>query len=294
MCVWDTETGELKKQWHLHAGPVLDVDWAPVFVANTSGKNRDPTSQQSTDPDNQYLFASCSTDGQIFIVDVRDEGPGTAESVAASAAEAALSLSSSAVPKSRCEPRLLQGHEGEVNSVSWDPTGTLLLSSSDDCTVKIWSASSGDILHDLIDHEKEVLTARWSGTGPCTEHHKFPLFIATGSTDTTVKLFDPNSGHCLHTLTQHTHPVSQLAFAPKQQLLATASHERVFIWSLSTGTLLKTFKNLGDPLIQTPNHIPLGQVGGLNDLAFDSKGEQLAVSYADGMTYVIDLQTEAK
>jgi len=30
-------------------------------------------------------------------------------------------------------------------------------------------------------------------------------------------------------------------------------------------------------------------VGGLLALRFDGKGEQLAVSYADGMTYVIDL-----
>jgi hypothetical protein len=38
-----------------------------------------------------------------------------------------------------------------------------------------------------------------------------------------------------------------------------------------------------------PNHVPLGQVGGLLALKFDNKGEQLAISYADGMTYVLDL-----
>jgi transducin (beta)-like 1 len=232
------------------------------------------------------------------VVDVRSEPPqqpdAHAATAAASASAAAASSSSAAAlaAGSGSAPRCLTGHEGEVNCVSWDPTGTLLLSGSDDGTAKIWSAATGDIVHDLVDHAREVLVARWSGTGACTDYHKYPLFVATGSVDTTVKLWDPTSGSCLHTLSQHTHPVSQVAFAPRQQLLATASHERIFLWSLTTGTLLRTFKNLGDPDCQTPNHVPLGMLGGLNALAFDNKGEQLAVSYADGMTYVIDLSNK--
>lgn len=348
LIVWDVETGALKQRWHLHTGPVLDIEWCPVFVSSSTTKNKESVALQSTHPDNQFMFASCSTDGNIWVVDVRSEPQqqtdAHAATAAASASAAAASSSSAAAlaAGSGHAPRCLTGHEGEVNCVSWDPTGTLLLSGSDDGTAKIWSAATGDIVHDLVDHAREVLVARWSGTGACTDYHKYPLFVATGSVDTTVKLWDPTSGACLHTLSQHTHPVSQVAFAPRQQLLATASHERIFLWSLTTGTLLRTFKNLGDPelqvsersrgcsnssapphshalllppvlallsvfpslahrrrccslhvcccvVCQTPNHVPLGMLGGLNALAFDNKGEQIAVSYADGMTYVIDL-----
>jgi transducin (beta)-like 1 len=302
LCLWDLDTGALRRQYHLHAGPVLDIDWCPVWAASAAGR-RDQSVPQATDPDNQFRFASCSTDGNIFVIDIRDENNND-EAVAAAAvtaatnaaaiptaAAAAVASAAAAVapPVGRYAPRCLSGHEGEVNSVSWDPTGTLLLSCSDDRSAKIWNGLSGEIVHELLGHDKEVLTAKWSMTGPCTDFHKQPLFVATGSTDTTIKLFDPASGHCLHTLTHHTHPITHVAFAPRLQLLATASHERVFVWSLSTGMLLKTFRNLGDPLQQTPLHVPLGTVGGLNDLAFDSKGEQIALAYADGMTYVADL-----
>jgi len=289
LVLWDAVSGAEVQRWHLHTGPVLDVQWCPVFVSSSQSKNKDSVALQSTHPDNAFIFASCSTDGNIFVVDVRHDAkqqqPQGDSAAAASAAPTAASLAAG----SGSAPRLLSGHEGEVNCISWDPTGTLLLSGSDDGTAKIWSAFSGDIVHDLVDHARGVLLAQWSGTGACTEHYKYPLFVATGSLDTTVRLWDPATGACLHTLAQHTHPVSQLAFAPRQQLLATASHERVFLWSLTSGALLRTFKNLGDPLQALPNHVPLGQVGGLLDLKFDSKGEQLAVSYADGMTYVIDL-----
>ena len=300
LIVWDTESGARKQTWELHSGPVLDLEWCPVFVSTSTSKNKDSAALQSTHPDNQFLFASCSTDGNIWVVDVRqDPVPAAAEagSLTNSAATTASSSSSATASVASLAaglgagspPRCLRGHEGEVNQISWDPSGRMLLSASDDCTAKIWSAATGDIIHDLVEHAREVLVARWSGTGPCTEFHKHPLFVATGSVDTSVKLWDPMSGQCLHTLSQHTHPVSQLAFAPKQQLLATASHERVFLWSLTSGTLLRTFKNLGDPLCQLPNHIPLGMQGGLNALAFDNKGEQLAITYADGMSYVLDL-----
>lgn len=307
--VWDVANGngKLHRSWHLHSGPILDADWCPIFVSTSTTKNRDSPAAQSTDPEvNPFKFATASTDGRIFVLDVRqppeedskdsekkmdEEKSGGEQSTGSSSSSSSSSSSpsSSSNPSTPYAPILLEGHEGEVNSVSWDPTGTLLLTSSDDRTVKAWNAFSGDILHDFIDHTKEVLIAKWSGTGACTEFSKYPLFIATGSADATVKLFDPATGQCLHTLTQHTHPVTHIAFAPRQQLLLTASHERLFIWSLHSGSLLRTFKNLGDPLHSVPNHLPMGMVGGLNDVAFDARGEQIAVTYADGMSYVCDI-----
>ncbi|KAL4611067.1 hypothetical protein ACB092_08G097500 [Castanea dentata] len=35
--------------------------------------------------------------------------------------------------------KTFSGHQGEVNCVKWDPTGSLLASCSDDITAKIWS-----------------------------------------------------------------------------------------------------------------------------------------------------------
>jgi WD40 repeat protein len=43
----------------------------------------------------------------------------------------------------------LVGHEKEVISVCWSPNGEHLASASYDSTLRIWNASSGDILHVL-------------------------------------------------------------------------------------------------------------------------------------------------
>lgn len=258
-----------------------------MIKARDRDREREATAPTTTDADNAYRFASCATDGRIWICDVRDESSDARALEIAAAADADPPVFH---PRpSPTAPQCLAGHEGEVNCVSFDPSGRLILSASDDHSAKIWDAATGDIVHDLLEHDKEVLTARWSGTGPYTDFPKYPLFVATGSADATCKLFDPTSGRLLHTLTQHTHPVQSLSFAPRSQLLATASHERVFVWNLATGSLLRTFKNLGDPLTQTANHVPIGMVGGLNDVAFDSKGEQLAAAYSDAMTYVMQL-----
>ncbi|KAJ0785689.1 putative transcription factor WD40-like family [Helianthus annuus] len=46
------------------------------------------------------------------------------------------------------------GHQGEVNAIKWDPTGSLLASCSDDSTAKIWSLKQDTCLHDLKEHTK--------------------------------------------------------------------------------------------------------------------------------------------
>ncbi|WP_017658597.1 nSTAND1 domain-containing NTPase [Baaleninema simplex] len=50
----------------------------------------------------------------------------------------------------------LTDHEGEVKHVSWSPDGNTLASASGDNTVKLWDAESGELLHDLTDHEGGV------------------------------------------------------------------------------------------------------------------------------------------
>ncbi|KAI3773739.1 hypothetical protein L1987_48270 [Smallanthus sonchifolius] len=71
------------------------------------------------------------------------------------------------------------GHQGEVNAIKWDPTGSLLVSCSDDSTAKIWSMKQDTCLHDLKEHTKEIYTIRWSPTGPGTNNPNQPLVLAS-------------------------------------------------------------------------------------------------------------------
>lgn len=57
--------------------------------------------------------------------------------------------------------RLLRGHTGSVNSVAFSPDGKRIVSTSDDHTVRIWTASIQDMLgqaQQLIQRDPPLLT----------------------------------------------------------------------------------------------------------------------------------------
>jgi WD40 repeat protein len=60
----------------------------------------------------------------------------------------------------------IQGTEGMVNSVSFSPDGTRLVSGSDDTNVHVWDALSGtEIMPPLQGHNKPVASAAYSSDG---------------------------------------------------------------------------------------------------------------------------------
>ena len=81
------------------------------------------------------------------------------------------------------------GHTDEVNAIKWDPSGNLLVSASDDYSAKVWSMDSDKPVHDFRGHSKEIYTVRWSPTGQGSANPGKPLLLASGSFDSTIKLW---------------------------------------------------------------------------------------------------------
>ncbi|PNY07047.1 F-box-like/WD repeat-containing protein tbl1xr1-like [Trifolium pratense] len=154
--IWTTN-GELKSTLSKHKGPIFSLKWnkrgdyiltgscdqtAIVWDVKAeewkqqfefhSGPTLDVDWRSNTS------FASSSTDNMIYVCKIGETRP----------------------------VQTFAGHQGEVNCVKWDPTGTLLASCSDDITAKIWSLKQEKYLHDLKEHSKEIYTIRWSPTGP--------------------------------------------------------------------------------------------------------------------------------
>lgn len=65
--------------------------------------------------------------------------------------------------------------------------------------------------------------------------------VISGSTDTTIKLWNLHTGELLDTLTGHSAAVVSLAINPDKQTLASSSTDGIInLWNLRTGELLQT------------------------------------------------------
>ena len=119
-----------------------------------------------------------------------------------------------------------------MNAIKWDPSGTLLASCSDDYTAKIWSLAREGPVHDLRKHTKEVYTIKWAPTGAGSANPGSPPLLASASFDTTIRLWDPESGRCCHVLDKHREPVYSVAFSADGLHLASGSLDNcLHIWS---------------------------------------------------------------
>jgi transducin (beta)-like 1 len=137
--------------------------------------------------------------------------------------------------------KTFSGHTHLVQSSQWDPQGKLLASGSQDNTVKVWSMDREDCLHDLKGHTDTIKQVKWSNTGPGTKYPNKKLFLASFSYGKTVKLWDVETGSCLHTLENQQSFVRSIDFSPDGRFLASGCDDRVFnIWCTQTGKLLKT------------------------------------------------------
>lgn len=68
-------------------------------------------------------------------------------------------------------------------------------------------------------------------------------FIATGSRDKSIRIWDAASGQCLRTLSGHDNWVRALVFHPTGKFLLSASDDKtVRVWDLATGRCSKTIE----------------------------------------------------
>ena len=112
---------------------------------------------------------------------------------------------------------ILSGHTDEVNSVMFSSDGTLLISGSDDKTVKLWDVQTGGVIKTFYGHTSSVWTV--SISADCTT-------IASGSDDHTISWWNTGTGNCYYTIKCDS-LLNNISFSPTdpQHLISVASGE---------------------------------------------------------------------
>ena len=85
--------------------------------------------------------------------------------------------------------KTLNGHSGNVRSVAFSPDGTRVVSGSADKTIKIWSATTGEVVQTLDGHSDTVKSVAFSPDG---------TRVVSGSYDKTVKIWQNDAMQLAH------------------------------------------------------------------------------------------------
>lgn len=155
----------------------------------------------------------------------------------------------------------LTGHRAPINRVIFHPVFSLVVSASEDATikvstvlerhsrseliyflfhtcfllfsVKVWDFESGDFERTLKGHTDSVQDIAFDVSGK---------LLASCSADMSIKLWDfHQSFACVKTMHGHDHNVNSVAFMPQGDFVVSASRDKTIkIWEVATGYCVKT------------------------------------------------------
>jgi len=123
----------------------------------------------------------------------------------------------------------LAKHHGPIEAVAWSPDGNRLATAAGK-TVRLWDATTGNLIRACNGHEAQVGGVAFSLDGSK---------LLSGSSDGTVREWSTDTFAVIANLEGASTGLRDIAFSPDGSLLAGAGGcETVYFWNVATGALL--------------------------------------------------------
>lgn len=122
----------------------------------------------------------------------------------------------------------LSGHRATVTRVVFHPVFSMMVSASEDASIKVWDFETGEYEKTLKGHTDSVQDIAFDAQGK---------ILASCSSDLSIKLWDfQQTYECIKTMHGHDHNVSSVAFVPAGDYLLSASRDKTIkMWEVATG-----------------------------------------------------------
>jgi len=257
----------------MHSG---DANSMPYILSGHEGKILD----LAFSPNNRFLVTG-SWDSTIRIWDIASVIEGDSQD-----------------PSSSVQPALLQSHRRGINTLAFNPDGSILATGGWSNTVYLWDVSvlfdTGLSSLETID-EPILLQGHRGGVNDLafTPDGKF---LSSGGWDNTIRIWDiaailtdPDVDAKSAILKGHQGEVNALTFSPDGKFLASGSQDTTArIWEISH--VFNTDSQELTPTIQT--FLLRGHEGSINTLAFSPDGDFLVTGGYDTSVRIWDLSAD--
>ncbi|KAK6197917.1 quinon protein alcohol dehydrogenase-like superfamily [Scheffersomyces amazonensis] len=135
-----------------------------------------------------------------------------------------------------------QGHFDSVNSLTYSPDGSRIVTASDDGKIKIWDVNSGFCLYTFSEHNSSITDIKFSKKGNV-------LFSC--SLDGTIRAWDLIRFRNFKTYTATDRiQFNCIAVDPSGEIIVGGSQDsfEIFVWSVQTGQLLDSLNGHEGPI----------------------------------------------
>ena len=222
--LWDTRTGEVKKQLADHA------DTGSMAATSSDGTI---LAEAGSDDETLRLWNVASGETKSYPV---TDGSVSAIALSPDAHSLAIAHPNLVVVLSTASGEAIQKlrvQKSRVDCLSFSDDGRTLATASEDGTIQAWDLTSGQITRTITGGDK--ITALRFGQAGRT--------LASAGGNGSVSLWDLQTGALRLQLKKHSAAVNAVAFSADGNLMATGGDDRtVVIWETATGKVRRTLK----------------------------------------------------